>query len=651
MSNDLNNLVFIGDLTKYTDKLDTDYKARFERLKKECDRYFDMEISETHPNASITFMGIFIANLALCYRLTLDEKYLNETKRWMNGVLGYEKWGNAHMVNLDLSASWILWGLSLGFDWVHPYLTDAERDAVYNKMSHHVKIMYDYMGTVKSGWPVNYCQNHNWINVNSIATTGYVMQKYKNEGSEYIQKGIDNFKIVYDLMADDGSNYEGVSYWRYGGMWLFIYAHLAKTQSNIDFFKTSQYLKNTFTYRLYQSAGDLALQVNFGDSHDKHSCHASSVYYKAASEYNDEYAQYFAKLATTEWIEDEAKYSQIKPGILPEAVLEFIFYNPEIKEKELKGLPKFKYFEDLGLISMRTGFEADSRVFSFKCGYPGGKKQWLAFTRGTHEGMTLGIGHHHPDNLSYILCNGKEYFIREDGYNNDTLPAHHSVLLVDGKYSDVNEDKDIYRASLFKRQADNPNFDAENEFHGSIEYIKHVDELTIFKADNTKIYPLDLKMKEVSRTGIVNEDIDFIVFVDKFVSEDEHIYSAICNTDNAFTQKDENSKSLVYGDKKATYMVVSADGVVSESYPQRVTAVMTTQEPDKKCIVDMITEQTSSPSKTKQQIMVEVIGLDESATISYENSVITIKTSKKEYKLAVSKDSVTLEANGEKLVF
>ena len=56
-------------------------------------------------------MGIAIVNLALAYRLSKDEKYLTHAKRFMNTVLSYEKWGNAHLVNVDLSHR----GFCLGF--------------------------------------------------------------------------------------------------------------------------------------------------------------------------------------------------------------------------------------------------------------------------------------------------------------------------------------------------------------------------------------------------------------------------------------------------------------------------------------------------------------------------------------------------------
>ncbi|MFI3227697.1 MAG: DUF4962 domain-containing protein [Clostridia bacterium] len=642
---DINSLIFIGDLEKYTSKLDTDYKIRYERLLAECENYFGVEIPKEHPKKSTTYMGITIVNLALCYRLTLDEKYLNEARRWINGVLAYEKWGYAHMVNYDLSASWILWGLSLGFDWLEPYLEADEKEKIYNKIAHHVKIMYDYILANKKDWPVDYCQNHNWINLNGIATSGYVMKKHKGEGQEYIDIAIENFKKVFELMPEDGSNYEGVTYWRYGGMWLFVYAHLAKVESNINFFETSKYLENTFFYRLYQSAGNMALQVDFGDCHDRYSCHPSSVYYKTAAEYKNGYAQHFGNLATTVWLEDEGKYSKVKPGILPEAGLEFIFFDPSVEPKEFNDLPKQQYFEDLGLVAMRSGFDDNARVFSYKCGYPGGKKQWEGYASGKYEGMTLSLSHHHPDNTSYVFCNGKEYFTREDGYNRNLLPMNHSVLLVDGRYTDVEDDNDIYTDSAFKRQAEYPDFNIATDYHGKIECVKHVKDLTIVKSDNTKIYPLDLKMKEVSRSFIANEALDFVIFIDKFASEDEHIFSVVCNTESELVG--DAIKTMPMGDKEACYIATSADAVTRESKEQKIVAVMTTQEPDKVCKVDICTQLTSSAKPIKEQVMVEVIAFSESATISYEGDVVKVCTKDNTYEIALSKEDAKFSANGE----
>ncbi len=637
MSDYHQSLIFIGDLTPYLNNLDDGYRLRLARLKEECERYRSIELPSIHPQKSTTYMGITIVNLALGYLLTKDERHLTEARRWMSTVLGYEKWGNAHLVNLDLSASWILWGLSLGYDWLQPYLPAEEAKAIEEKIAHHTKIMYDYAMAHRYDWPVNYGQNHNWINLNGIATAGYVLQKHTGQGAHYVREAADNFAHVFQLMPADGSYYEGVTYWRYGGMWLFIYAHLAKVHSGVDYFKTSGYLKNTFYYRLYQSAGDMATQIDFGDCHDRHSCHSAPVYYKVASEYNDGYAQTFGDLLTSKYLQQEAAMSKVGPGILHEAGLELLFYCPTVVPKDLNELPHQRKFDDLGLIALRSGFDDDARVFSMKCGYPGGEAQWLGYANGTYPGMTLSLSHHHPDNLSYVLCQGGDYFTREDGYNRNIMPMHHSVLLVDGQYTEVEDDNDIYVSAMKERLVRYPDLDLTDAFHGTCSDIQEMGDLLTFVGETSKTYPPALQMKTVSRRYITNATLDFFLFVDCFESAVPHVYSAICNTEQAMTASSANdgTKTMPMGNAQAAYCVLSDCPIVEDDFMQHVEAVMTTQEPDKKCVVDIYTHRTQSQTACTQQVMVECIALSNrsSLCVNDDGDCITIQTETTSYQV------------------
>ena len=116
-------MIFIGDLEPYRKEISGKRKKQYQRLLEQADRYKTMVLPEEHPKESTTYMGIAIPNLALAYCLSRDEEYLHQAKRFIRTVLSYEKWGNAHLVNVDLSASWILFGLSLGYDWLKPWLS------------------------------------------------------------------------------------------------------------------------------------------------------------------------------------------------------------------------------------------------------------------------------------------------------------------------------------------------------------------------------------------------------------------------------------------------------------------------------------------------------------------------------------------------
>ncbi len=574
------NLVFIGDLNATIAKSTTTHQKQLRRLLTQADSYLSVALPETHPNGSTTYMGIAIVNLALAYRLTQDETYLNEARRWMKTVLSYEKWGFAHLVNVDLSASWILFGLSLGYDWLRDALPEQEAEAVRTKLAHHAKIIYDYkIETTGTDWSTAYYQNHNWINLNSLATAGYVLGE-----TAYTEMAKENFARVYSYMPEDGSNYEGVVYWRYGGMWLFVYAHLLKTQEGFDYFKQSEYLQNTFYYRLYQSSPDFAQQLNFGDCHDRHSGHPACVYYKFAAEYGDGYAQTYGNYVLDHFLHIEAENSKVKPGILPEAAFEFLWYAPEVAEKPLTDLPTTRYFADLGLLCMRSSWATDAKVFSMKCSAPGGKKQWAnGWALHYSEGIDcIDLMHHHPDNLSYIYAQGKDYLTCEDGYNRNLLPDNHNVLLVDGQYTDVMDLNDPYTTSAKARLAKDPSYDVVANYRGDVTAFACEGDMVYYAGETASIYPDALEMQSVSRS-FFTDGLGFMVFIDRLASNTEHTYATINNTCEAGKQLAENTYGYQLEGEALTYAVYGDVALTARQYEQDVCAVMTTQEPDKVC--------------------------------------------------------------------
>lgn len=623
----MNKYILIPDLAKLIEESKTTKKELLYNLYDECNRYFKLVLSKEHPKGSSTYMGMAIVNLSLMFLLTKEKKYLDEAIRFIDTVCDYKEWGFAHLVNVDLSASWILFGLSLAYNWLFEYLSLPLKVKVFNKLKLQSKIMYEYkLETEGHGWSTAYFQNHNWINLTGLACCGYALKSEFPLAKDYIDIAKKNFQIVYSLMPNDGSNYEGIVYWRYGGMWLFVYADLLNIEEGINYFETCDYLKNTFNFRVSQSSADLKRGMNFGDCHDRYSSHSVAVYYKIASVYNNGYAQTLGNMVNSKFLYEEKYQSGLKPGILAEAGLALLWYNPEIAEKSLEELPKSYYFEDLGLISIRTGYDKDSTVFSFKCGRPGGKKQWIEGNRLNSElGYNiLSLSHHHPDNLSFILNKGHSYFFIDDGYNRNILPHNHSVLLVDSEYTDVMDVNDVYLRSVEKRVKDNPKYNPL-DYYGEILYYLNDKELTIFKADNTRIYPLVLDMKEVSRT-VITDNLDFIIMVDEFKSDKPHIYSANYNLDSDPIVNNNKLDYIELGDK-LNLEVFSNEKINYCYFDQEVRSVMTTQEPDKICYTKLHTVMAKTEI-VKEQTLITTIGFNDKYSFKYENNILRINDEK-----------------------
>lgn len=309
--------------------------------------------------------------------------------------------------------------------------------------------MYEFAVASEGGWwSSSYWQNHNWICYAGLATAGYVLGK-----EEWTERAKENLGTVLDLMPEDGSHAEGVVYWRYGVPFLAIHLDLLREAEGIDWWDRGGFLSRTFHYRLHQTAPGFARNVDHGDCHDRRSGHSAALYYRLAAQYGIPEAQWMGDLASGELLWQEASESGVRPGILPEAHLEYLWYDPSVPATRPTGTRAF--FPDLGLLAARTGWDDDATLVSFKASPGGGHKAWetSAKHRAERGWETLDQGHHHPDSGSFVMVSQGEFLAVDEGYSNRKRAAHHNLLLVDGQgYAD--EDRyHVYKDLPFERQA------------------------------------------------------------------------------------------------------------------------------------------------------------------------------------------------------
>ncbi|WP_154792256.1 DUF4962 domain-containing protein [Occultella kanbiaonis] len=409
--------------------------GQFRRLLEECERYRSEVLPTEHPSASITYLGAAAANLALAYRITGQAHYLTELRRWLAVPVGFVHWGRAHMPDHDLDAGWLLHGLGLAYSWAGPALPADERTALRDKLILQGARMYEFaVSTEGQWWSSSYWQNHNWICYAGLATAGYAVTAEHPAARDWTERAKANFDMVLDLLPADGSNSEGVVYWRYGEPWLVSYLDVLRSAEGLDWFGRSDHLRETFWYRLYQAAPDLERIVDHGDCHDRRSGHPVAMYYKLASEYGIGQAQWLAAQVTDRFLWREAYESGVRPGIRAEAYQEFLWYDPNVAPVAPDDLPTSRHFPDLGLVVGRTSWAEDATLVSFKASPGGGHKAWdtshdLLEQRGW---VTLSAGHHHPDSGTFVLLGEGSYLAVDEGYSSRKRTAHHNAVLVDG---------------------------------------------------------------------------------------------------------------------------------------------------------------------------------------------------------------------------
>ncbi|MEM7114613.1 MAG: heparinase II/III family protein [Chloroflexota bacterium] len=131
----------------------------------------------------------------------------------------------------------------------------------------------------------------------------------------------------------------------------------------------------------------------------------------------------------------EGREGLVKPGLLPEAWLDFVWFDPSVEMKPLEGMDKTAVFPDMGLLTTRSSWQADATYIAFKCGTPNGARGWQlgqAINRKNNWDV-IKASHEHPDENSFILMRGDDYLTVDPGYSRDKLTRNHSTLLVDGQ--------------------------------------------------------------------------------------------------------------------------------------------------------------------------------------------------------------------------
>ncbi|MFI2104226.1 hypothetical protein ACH436_13100 [Isoptericola sp. NPDC019693] len=470
-------------------RLDGDLTPQWRRLAEQCDLYRRTAPPAEHPMASITYLGPAAANLALAYRLTGQRHYLEEAWRWISAAVSLDHWGRAHLPDHDLDAGWILHGLSLAYSWLGDDLGPERREALRAKLALQGERLHDFAVESEGGWwSSSWWQNHHWICHTGLATAGYALGV-----PAWTERAKAAMGTVVDVLPADGSDMEGVVYWRYGVPWLATYLDLLQDAEGLDWWDRCRFLARTFFYRLHQAAPGYEEIVDHGDCHDRRSGHSVALYRILASRYGIGEAQWLADTVAERFFWREAYESGVKPGVLPEAWAELLWYDASVAPVDpATTVAGQAAFEDLGLLTHRTSWDADATLVSFKSSPGGGHTAWDTSRRiDAERGWdTLSAGHHHPDAGSFVLASRGAWLLVDEGYSNKKRAGHHNLVLVDGHGFAGEGRYHVYADAPPDRTADMVDVLAEGGFlHG--------------RARTGRMYPGELGVESLERTLVV----------------------------------------------------------------------------------------------------------------------------------------------------
>jgi hypothetical protein len=363
-------------------------------------------------------VGNVMPHLAMAYLMTGDKRYLDASKEWALASCAYPTWGYGQIDGMDLAAGHQLFGLATVYDWCYHDLDEASRQQIRGTLVKRASAMFQAAATDKIWWRRSYMQNHLWVNACGLAAAGFALFDEDEEAHLWIGLAGDKFRRTMDALGPDGASHEGVGYWEYGAEYMLKFMHLADKLLGVDLYD-NPWWRNTARYCQYLSLprkGWVSRNyiVDLADCPRTHWYGPDHILRNLAGRYRDGHAQ---------WLAEQIDKADVDA---PSARwLNLIWYDPSVQAVPPETLPTLHHFEDMGIVSTRTGWDGREALVVFKCGPFIGHEAIDDFS------YDPGGGHVHPDAGHFIVFANNQWLIRDDGYQ-DKWTDQHNTLLIDG---------------------------------------------------------------------------------------------------------------------------------------------------------------------------------------------------------------------------
>jgi hypothetical protein len=363
-------------------------------------------------------VGNTMPYLAMAYLLTGDKPYLDAARQWALASCGYPTWGYGSYDGKDLATGHQLFGLALVYDWCYHDLDEAGRQRIRETLVRRASALFQAAATRDTYWHRSYLQNHLWVNVCGLGAAGLALFDETPEAQRWVGLARDKFRRTMDALGPDGASHEGAGYWEYGAEYMLKFMHLAHDLLGIDLYDRPWW-RNTARYCQYLSLPSGAWTqrnclVDLADCPRSHWYGPDYLLRALAGRFRDGHAQWLAEQI------DQANVDA--PGA---RWLNLIWYDPTVPPVSATTLPTLHHFEDMGLVSARTGWDGRESLVVFKCGPFIGHQGLDEFS------YDPGGGHVHPDVGHFVLFANGQWLIRDDGYL-DKWTDQHNTLLIDG---------------------------------------------------------------------------------------------------------------------------------------------------------------------------------------------------------------------------
>lgn len=205
-----------------------------------------------------------VAFLAMAWRLTDDQRYLERAVAEMDAVSAFSDWNPSHFLDVAEMAA----GMGIGYDWLHDALSETQR-ARYREALVDKALGIGFRTEARHNWWID--GTNNW---NQVCNGGLTMAALAIAGEgggdipeRIVVQAIRNIGHAMQEYEPEGAYPEGAGYWDYGTSYNALFLSVLQSALGSDFGVTDSFpgfLKTAeFRAQLITPAG---LSYNFGDN-------------------------------------------------------------------------------------------------------------------------------------------------------------------------------------------------------------------------------------------------------------------------------------------------------------------------------------------------------------------------------------------------
>lgn len=198
--------------------------------------------------------------LALVYRITKEEKYLDRLAEELDAVSSFSDWNPSHF--LDVAE--MSYAVAIGLDWAGPWLPEETVRNAKSALKQHLQISFedkDY------NWWIN--SDHNWNQVchAGLSAAAIVLADEEPElATQTIHRAVEKLPLALAAYSPDGAYPEGPTYWDYGTSYNLLALSFYESAFGTDFnLSQSPGFMESAVYRMVVVAPS-GQSFNYGDA-------------------------------------------------------------------------------------------------------------------------------------------------------------------------------------------------------------------------------------------------------------------------------------------------------------------------------------------------------------------------------------------------